>query len=218
MREKRRWLPAWQRIELAELVEVHGQTCRQAAAWRHVSPATVHYWVTRRRRASAAELASGAWAQDRPSTPQRQPTRTSERLHDRVCQARQRTGWGPRLIAAELGMAHATVHRCLRRRGISRLPSVPREQVRRYEWPCPGDLIQTDVKRFARFTRPGHRVTGDRYRTAREKRSGPGWEFCHSAIDDHSRLAYSELHGDEKAATVTAFLSHARSRSSPRTA
>jgi transposase InsO family protein len=161
------------------------------------------------RRATPDELASGAWAEDRPSTPHRQPARVSEAVHDRVCRARKRTGWGPRLIAAEVGLPHATVHRCLRRRGLSRLPKTPREQVRRFEWPCPGDLIQTDVKRFARFTRPGHKVTGDRYRSAAEKRVGVGWEFCHSAIDDHSRLAYSELHTDEKAATVTAFIDRA---------
>jgi len=86
MQGKRRWLPPWQRIELAELVEVHAQTCRQAAAWRHVSSATVHYWVRRRRAATPGELASGAWAEDRPSTPRRQPTRVSERVHDRCAQ------------------------------------------------------------------------------------------------------------------------------------
>ena len=102
------------------------------------------------------ERASGEWAQDRPSTPHRQPGRVSEAVHDRVCEARERTGWGPRLIASELGMAHATVSRCLERRGLSRLPRPPREQVRRFEWPCPGDLLQMDTKRLARFTRPGH--------------------------------------------------------------
>ena len=66
-----------------------------------------------------------------------------------------------------------------------------------------------DTKRLARFTRPGHAVTGDRYRTAAEKRNGPGWEFCHSIIDDHSRLAYTEIHRDEQAATVTGFLERA---------
>jgi hypothetical protein len=66
-----------------------------------------------------------------------------------------------------------------------------------------------DVKRFARFRSPGHRLTGDRYRTAKEHRNGPGWEFCHSIIDDHSRLVYSELHPDEQAATVTAFTGRA---------
>jgi transposase InsO family protein len=209
MQGKRRWLPPWQRIELAELVEVHAQTCRQAAAWRHVSSATVHYWVRRRRAATPGELASGAWAEDRPSTPRRQPTRVSERVHDRVCAVRRRTGWGPRLIAAQVNVPHATVHRCLRRRGLSRLPAAPREQVRRFEWPCPGDLIQVDAKRFARFSRPGHKLTGDRYRTGAEKRARVGWEFCHSAIDDHSRLAYTELHADERAATVTAFIARA---------
>ena len=52
-------------------------------------------------------------------------------------------------------------------------------------------------------------MTGDRHRTGAEKRMRVGWEFCHSIIDDHSRLAYTELHRDEKAATVTAFLERA---------
>ena len=75
----------------------------------------------------------------------------------------------------------------------------PREQVRRFEWPCPGDLLQMDTKRLARFTRPGHAVTGERFRTGAEKRARVGWEFCHSMIDDHSRLAYTEIHPDERA-------------------
>jgi transposase InsO family protein len=182
---------------------------REAASWRRVSVATVQYWIARYRAASETERASGEWAHDRPSTPHRQPGRVSEQVHDRVCEARSRTGWGPRLIASELGMAHATVSRCLSRRGISRAPRPAREEVRRFEWPCPGDLLQIDTKRFARFTRPGHAVTGDRYRSAKEKRSGPGWEFCHSVIDDHSRLVYSELHADERAETVTGFLERA---------
>lgn len=62
---------------------------------------------------------------------------------------------------------------------------------------------------LGRFSRPGHRVTGDRYRTAAEKRSRVGWEFCHSIIDDHSRLAYTEIHPDEKAPTVTVFVERA---------
>jgi transposase InsO family protein len=66
-----------------------------------------------------------------------------------------------------------------------------------------------DTKRLARFTRPGHAVTGDRYRTAKEKRAGVGWEFCHSMIDDHSRLAYTEIHPDQTAPTVTAFVERA---------
>jgi hypothetical protein len=103
-------------------------------------------------------------------------------------------------------MAHATVSRCLERRGMSRRPKTSKDEVRRFEWPCPGDLLQMDVKRFARFTRPGHRVTGERYRSGKEKRSGVGWEFAHSLLDDRSRLTYTELLPDERAGTVTAFV------------
>jgi transposase InsO family protein len=209
MQDKRRWLPSWQRVELVELCFEQGFTRRQAAAWRRVSVATVQYWIERYRSAAEAERAAGTWAEDRPATPHHQPRRSSERVHDRVCAARERTGWGPRLIAAELGMSHATVSRCLKRRGLSRRPPVAREAVRRFEWPCPGDLLQMDTKRLARFTRPGHKVTGDRYRTAAEKRMRVGWEFCHSMIDDHSRLAYTEIHPDEKAPTVVAFTERA---------
>jgi transposase InsO family protein len=182
---------------------------REAASYRRVSVSTVQYWIARYQGASDAERQDGRWAEDRPSTPQRQPARVSNDVHDRVCEARRRTGWGPRLIASELGMAHATVSRCLARRGMSRRPQTPREPVRRFEWPCPGDLLQMDTKRLARFSSPGHAVTGDRRRSAAEKRERVGWEFCHSIIDDHSRLAYTEIHGDEKAATVTGFVDRA---------
>jgi transposase InsO family protein len=125
---------------------------------------------------------------------------------ERICAARQRTGWGPRLIAAETGHPHATVWRCLQRAGLSRLPRQPREAPRRYEWPCPGDLLHIDTKRFARFTRPGHAVTGSRDRTSAKQRMRIGYEWVHSLIDDHSRLAYSELHRDQRAATTTGFV------------
>ena len=66
--------------------------------------------------------------------------------------------------------------------------------------------MHIDSKRFVRFTRPGHAVTGDRHRTGAELRMHVGYEWVHSLVDDHSRYAYSELHRDEKAATVTAFV------------
>ena len=209
MQSKRRWLPSWQRIELVEKCLEDGMTRRQAAAWRRVSVATVQYWIERRQAAGAEEIASGSWAEDRPSTPHRQPRLTSAADHDRICRARRRTGWGPRLIASEVQMPHSTVSRCLARRGLSRMPREPREASQRFEWPCPGDLLQMDTKRFPRFSRPGHAVTGDRHRTGAEKRMRVGHEFVHSVIDDHSRLVYSELHPDERAATVTCFVERA---------
>jgi hypothetical protein len=63
MQDKRRWLPSWQRVELAEKVVLEWWPCRQAAAWRHVSISTVSEWARRRRLATAEELLSGAWAQ-----------------------------------------------------------------------------------------------------------------------------------------------------------
>jgi hypothetical protein len=89
------------------------------------------------------------------------------------------------------------------------MPAAARDEVRRFEWPCPGDLLQMDTKRLARFSRPGHRVTGVRDRTGAEQRSGVGWEFCYSIIDDHTRIAYTEIHPDELAETVTAFTARA---------
>jgi transposase InsO family protein len=127
----------------------------------------------------------------------------------RICAERRRTGWGPRLIAGELGRPHSTVWKTLRRHGLSRLVRSPRAAVRRYEWPCPGDLLHMDTKRFARFERPGHAVTGKRDKTGAEKRARWGHEFAHTIVDDHSRLAYSELHPDERAATVTGFVTRA---------
>ena len=105
-----------------------------------------------------------------------------------------------RQAAAACNVALSTAHRWVRRWRVAG---------NRYEWPCPGDLLHRDVCRYARFDRPGHAVTGDRYRTAKEKRSGPGWEYVHSVIDDHTRLAYSEIHRDELAPTVTGFVARA---------
>jgi transposase InsO family protein len=128
---------------------------------------------------------------------------------ERICAARRRSSWGPRLIAGEVGHPHATVWRTLQRAGISRPARAPREQPRLYEWPCPGDLLHIDTKRFVRFARPGHAVTGDRFVSGAEKRMQIGYEWVHSLVDDHSRYAYSELHPDERAQTVTGFVERA---------
>jgi transposase InsO family protein len=209
MQDQRRWLPRWQRVELVAKCLNEGMTRRQAAAWRRVSPSTVQYWVDRYRSASDEARRSGSWAQDRPSTPKHQPRLSSPELHERVCAERRRTGWGPRLIASELEIPHATVSRCLERRGCSRAPKPAKEEVRRFEWPCPGDLLQIDTKRFARFNRPGHAVTGRGPKTSAAKHERVGYEFAHSIVDDHSRLADTELHSDERAETVTGFVRRA---------
>jgi len=126
-----------------------------------------------------------------------------------VLAARERTGWGPRLIAGETGVAHSTVHAILKRHGRSRVPRVAREPFRRYEWPCPGDLLHMDVKRYPRFRRPGHAFTGDRRARALQRANPLGHDYFHAVVDDHSRLVYGELLADEKADTVTAFTQRA---------
>jgi transposase InsO family protein len=197
------------RRRLVALVEEGRLTFEAAAAASNVSRSTAHTWVTRWRQAGEEERRTLACLRDRSSAPHRRPSLTSEEVHDRVCEERRRTGWGPRLIASGTGIPHATVSRCLARRGLSRLPAAPKEAVRRFEWPCPGDLLQMDTKRFARFTRPGHAVTGDRSRSGAERRERVGYELAHSMIDDHSRLAYTELHRDERGPTVVAFVERA---------
>jgi transposase InsO family protein len=182
---------------------------RQAAACLSTSNCTAHRWKRRWLQATREQRASGVWALDRSSRPHRSPRRTSPELERAVCRARERTGWGPRLIAGQTGVAHSTVHAILRRYGRSRRARRPRAAFVRYEWPCPGDLLHMDVKRYPRFRRPGHAVTGDRTKTGAEKRNALGHDHFHAIVDDHSRLAYGELLLDEKAPTTIAFVERA---------
>jgi transposase InsO family protein len=196
------------RRELVRLIR-EGASERQAAAWLSVAPATAHHWSVREREASEADRLSGAWALDGSSRPHRSPRRTDPQTEARVCEVRRHTGWGPRLIAGVVGLPHATTHRVLARHGCSRRPVAVREAANRYEWDCPGDLLHVDVSTYGRFSRPGHAVTGDRHRTAREKRQAVGYDYAHACVDDHSRLAFAQIGDDERAATVVAFIADA---------
>jgi transposase InsO family protein len=189
------------RRRLVALVEEEGLTLQAAAAACNVAKSTAHTWVSRWREAGEEQRQDLSCLADRSSRPHRSPKMLSEADQERCLEVRRRTGWGPRLVASEVGIPHATVHRALRRRGCSRRPREPRAAVRRYEWPCPGNLLHIDTKRHARFVEPGHAVTGKRT----ERSRGAGWEFVHTLVDDCSRLAYSEIHDNERAATVTAF-------------
>jgi Integrase core domain len=103
------------------------------------------------------------------------------------------------------------VWKVLRRAGLSRPAKQPKEAANSYEWPCPGDLLHMDTSRYARFLRPGHRVTGDRSQALRGRsvETRIGYDIAHAIVDDHSRLAYVELQDDERAATVTGFVGRA---------
>jgi transposase InsO family protein len=190
-----------------------GLSLKQAAAVFHVSPATAHRWWHRWRDSSEEARRSLSCLLDRSSRPRHSPRQLAPELAERICACRRETGWGPRLVAGATGFAHSTVWKVLRRAGISRPPRAVREPANSYEWPCPGDLLHMDTSRYARFLRPGHRVTGDRSQSLRGRKveTGVGYDYAHAIVDDHSRLAYVELHDDEKAATVTAFVERALS-------
>jgi transposase InsO family protein len=111
-------------------------------------------------------------------------------------------------IAEALGLSPATVSRILRARGLSLLSALEPQQTRpRYERATPGEIIHIDIKKLARFRKIGHRITGDR--TSHTNKRGVGWEFCHVAIDDHSRIATARIFPNERASSATAFLEHA---------
>jgi transposase InsO family protein len=196
------------RLELVQLVE-RGASLRSAAALCNVALSTAHRWVVRWRAAAVSERASLVCLQDRSSRPHSSPRLLAEDLQQRVVEARLQTGWGPRLLAGALGLAHQTVWKVLYRHGCSRPPRAIREPANRYEWPCPGDLLHMDVSRYARFARPGHAMTGDRTSTSADRDRVDGYEYAHAIVDDHSRLAYVELHPDERDATVVAFTGRA---------
>jgi len=100
-----------------------------------------------------------------------------------------------RQIAVGLGIGLSTVGRLLKGAGLNRLAYLdPPKPDNRYEHAAPGDMLHLDIKKLGRFKRPGHRVTGDRRNTPKR---GPGWEYVHVAIDDHSRVAFASIHPDE---------------------
>jgi transposase InsO family protein len=109
-------------------------------------------------------------------------------------------------IARQLGMARSTVSAVLSRRGLGPQRALqPPQPLCRYERRRPGDLLHLDTKKLGRFSRPGHRVTGKRD----GKDRGIGWDYVHVAIDDHSRLAYVEVLGDERPRSCVAFVRRA---------
>lgn len=182
----------------AALVEriVAGEPARSAAAAFHVSERTARKWLQRFLEGGESSL------QDRSSRPQHCPTQTSRELEQQVEQLRRQRTTGAQ-IAQQTGLSRATVFRILNRRGLNRLSKLePALPVQRYEHAAPGDLLHLDIKKLARFAQPGHRVTGDR----KQNTPRAGWEFLHIAIDDHSRIAFSNLYGDERSHSAVTFL------------
>ncbi|MEU9413765.1 IS481 family transposase, partial [Streptomyces sp. NPDC048281] len=182
-----------------------GRPVAHVAAEMGISRATAHKWMRRWR----AEGEQGL--HDRSSRPLTTPHRTPATVEARVCRMRQARKLGPARLGPILGLPASTVHRILTRHGLNRLAFLDRpagQVIRRYERERPGELLHVDVKKLGRIPDGGgHKVLGRQ--AGRARRAGLGFDYVHSAVDDHSRLAYSEIHGDEKAATCAAFLRRA---------
>jgi len=158
-----------------------------------VSARTVYKWLLRFREEGLTGL------QDRSSRPHRCPHATSSECVQQVL-ARRKQRQTYRQIATELGIGLSTVARYLKRAELNRLAYLePPKPENRYEHAAPGDMLHLDIKKLGRFKRPGHRVTGDRRNTPK---CGPGWEYVHVAIDDHSRVAVASIHPDETASSA----------------
>jgi transposase InsO family protein len=201
------------RLKVAQLVIDDGYPISEVAARFQVAWPTVKRWADR--------YAAGESMLDRSSRPRRQPGRTPAPVVRRVLELRWRKRLGPLQLAARTGIAASTVHKILVRNRLNRLAYVDRatgEPVRRYEHDHPGSLIHVDVKKLGNIPDGGGWRFVGRAQGKLNKALTPGkprskWRnplmrhaFVHTVIDDHSRVAYAEIHDDETAATAVGVL------------
>ena len=186
---------------MVRVVVDFGLSKAAAARQFNTTPKTVAKWIDR----FEAEGMEGL--RDRSSRPLSSPSQTTPADCAAVETLRRQRHTGEQ-IAGEVGVSAATVSRILKRLGLNRLSALePAEPVRRYERAAPGEILHIDIKKLGKFNRIGHRISGDR--TGQSNTRGVGWEYVHLAIDDHSRLAYSEILPDEKRASCLRFLFNA---------
>ena len=175
-----------------------GLSRADAAVQFNTTPKTVAKWVDRFRAGGVDGL------RDRSSRPLSSPSRTVDATCA-VIEALRRQRHTGKQIAAEAGVSAATVSRVLRRLGLNRMRDLePVEPVRRYEHAAPGEMIHIDIKKLGRFDQIGHRITGRK--VGFNHHGGSGWEFLHVCIDDHSRVAFSEIRPGQTADSAVAFL------------
>ena len=206
------------RLRLARCVVEDGWPLRRAAERFQVSVNTAKRWADRYRVDGPAGMA------DRSSRPHRCPTRTHRRLERKVLHLRAKRRWGPARIGGRLGLAASTCHVILRRAGVARLAHLDRgsgQPVRRYEHAAPGELVHVDVKKLGNIPDGGGwrvlgRAAGNRNHqrhptSSKDKAYRPvlGYSYLHTAIDDHSRLAYTEILADETCQTAVGFWNRA---------
>ncbi|WP_193603847.1 IS481 family transposase, partial [Mycobacteroides abscessus] len=202
------------RLRLARCVVDEGWSLRRAAERFQVAVSTAARWAARYRALGQAGMA------DRSSRPHRSPNQTPTRTERRIIKVRVIRRWGPARIGYLLGVHPSTVHRVLTRYGLAKLRWLDRPTgrvIRRMQSARPGDLVHVDVKKLGKIPAGGGwrmlgRPTGKRHSqadktgtTSKYRQPLRGYHFIHTAIDAHSRLAYSELLGDERKQTAAEF-------------
>jgi transposase InsO family protein len=195
------------RLRLARLIVEQGWSARRAAERFQCSPTTAAKWAGRFR--------AGLPMTDLSSRPHCSPGRCSQQLERRIVALRFVRRWGPHRIGYHLGVPRSTVGRVLQRYSMPLLQHldqatglpVRKTQPVRYEKSRPGQLIHVDIKKQGRIPDGGgHRINGRiTGRRIKSHRGGLGYSFLHHAVDDHSRLAYSEILTDEKKETAAGF-------------
>jgi transposase InsO family protein len=194
------------RLRLARCVVEDGWPLRRAAERFQVSVPCAQRWAARYRAHGAAGM------NDRSSRPRRSPRRLPPRRERRILALRVTRRWGPARIAAHLRMAASTVHGVLRRYRVPHLADLDRvtgravrRRARRYERDHPGELVHVDIKKLGNIPDGGgHKMLG-RVAGRRDRRRGVGYAYLHNAVDDHSRLAYTEILPDERKQTAAQF-------------
>jgi transposase InsO family protein len=174
-----------------------GWTVAAASDAAGVSKRTGYKWLARFKSEGATGLA------DRSSRPRRCPRALTAQEQSEL-EGLRRGRWPLWRIAMQAGRGIATVSRCMKRLGLSRLKSLePPVPVVRYERAAAGELLHIDTKKLGRIDGIGHRITGHRTST---RYRGIGWEMVHLAIDDHSRVSFAKVLSDEKAVSCVQFL------------
>lgn len=178
-----------------------------------VSRKCVHTWISRFQAEGEAGLV------ERSSRPHTTPTRTPRTVENQIVDWRRRHRCGPDEIGAKLGVCPRTVSRVLSRRGVPYLRDcdpmtgalirASKSTAVRYERARPGELVHMDVKKLGRIPDGGGWRIHGRHNRARDRKARLGFDYVHSVVDDHSRLAYSEILPDEKGPTCAAFLRRA---------
>jgi transposase InsO family protein len=200
------------RLLLVERVCHQRWPVAHAAKAMGISRQCAHRWVARYRTFGEAGLV------DRSSRPRHSPTRTSTEVEQQVLTLRQAERRGQDWLGPELGLPPRTVSRILRRHQVPRLVEcdpltgqvirASKATAVRYERDRPGELVHMDVKKIGRIPDGGGwRAHGREHgQTSAQKKARIGYDYVHSVVDDHSRLAYSEILPDEKGPTCAAFL------------